>query len=77
MQLIVGAQATIREYQSGAFPPKRVPWDYKRLDAFPADHPARAAAAAARAGGGGGAAVVATGVDVAGVDKPVARGLVH
>ena len=34
---------TIREYQSGDFPPVRVPWDYRRLDAFPPDHPARKA----------------------------------
>ena len=32
---------TIREYQSGDFPPVRVPWDYRHLDAFPLDHPAR------------------------------------
>lgn len=36
-------RATIQEYQSGAFPPVRVPWDYRRLAAFPADHPARQA----------------------------------
>ena len=29
------------EMQSGDFPPVRTAWDYKRLDAFPADHPAR------------------------------------
>jgi len=34
------------EYRAGAFPPRRVPWDYTRLDAFPVDHPARKAAAA-------------------------------
>lgn len=28
---------TIREYQNGKFPPKRVPWDYRRLADFPAD----------------------------------------
>lgn len=39
---------TIREYQSGDFPPVRAPWDYRRLDAFPADHPARRAAAEVR-----------------------------
>ena len=32
---------TFSEIRSGAFPPVRTPWDYKRLDAFPADHPAR------------------------------------
>ena len=32
---------TINEYQRGAFPPVRVPWDYKNLKAFPSDHPAR------------------------------------
>jgi redox-sensitive bicupin YhaK (pirin superfamily) len=36
--------ATIAEYQRGAFPPVRVPWDYRRLAAFPAAHPARARA---------------------------------
>lgn len=36
-------KATVREYQSGAFPPVRVPWDYKRLAAFPRDHSAWAA----------------------------------
>lgn len=29
------------EYRSGTFLRKRTPWDYKRLAAFPADHPAR------------------------------------
>ena len=29
------------EMRSGDFPPVRTAWDYKRLDAFPADHPAR------------------------------------
>jgi hypothetical protein len=28
-------QQTIRDYQSGRFPPKRVPWDYKKMSAFP------------------------------------------
>ena len=27
---------TIQRYHSGAFPPKRVPWDYRTLAAFPA-----------------------------------------
>lgn len=35
-------RATLAEYQRGAFPPKRAAWDYKKLAAFPADHPARA-----------------------------------
>jgi hypothetical protein len=47
-------QETIREYQRGAFPPKRVAWDFQRIDAFPAGHPSRAAVAAAMRGGGGG-----------------------
>ena len=38
--------STFAELRSGTFPPVRAPWDYKRLAAFPADHPARAAAAA-------------------------------
>ena len=37
---------TQADYRSGNFPPVRAPWDYKRLAAFPADHPARIAAAA-------------------------------
>ena len=37
-------QQTINEYRQGKFPPKRVPWDYTRLDAFPDDHPARSSA---------------------------------
>lgn len=41
--------STIREYQTGRFPPKRVPWDYRSLSAFPPS-------AAAPAGGPGGAA---------------------
>lgn len=48
---VMSTQAELRqtfaEYRSGAFPPKRVPWDYTRLAAFPADHPARRAAAPA------------------------------
>lgn len=32
---------TFAEIQSGSFPPVRAAWDYKRLAAFPADHPAR------------------------------------
>ena len=36
-------RSTIQEYQRGAFPPVRAPWDYKSLAAFPADHPARRA----------------------------------
>lgn len=33
-------QQTIQEYRQGKFPPKRVPWDYTKLAAFPKDHPA-------------------------------------
>ena len=36
-------RATIQEYQRGAFPPVRAPFDYKTLAAFPADHAARRA----------------------------------
>jgi hypothetical protein len=32
---------TFREIQSGRFPPTRTAWDFKKLSAFPADHPAR------------------------------------
>eukprot|EP00607_Mallomonas_marina_P010072 CAMPEP_0182418298 /NCGR_PEP_ID=MMETSP1167-20130531/2768_1 /TAXON_ID=2988 /ORGANISM="Mallomonas Sp, Strain CCMP3275" /LENGTH=310 /DNA_ID=CAMNT_0024592443 /DNA_START=182 /DNA_END=1114 /DNA_ORIENTATION=- len=32
-------QNTISDYRKGTFPVKRVPWDYKRLSAFPPDHP--------------------------------------
>lgn len=43
---VMTTQAEIRqtfvEFQQGKFPPKRVPWDYQRLSAFPPDHPARA-----------------------------------
>lgn len=35
---------TIGEMRAGRFPPKRVPWDYRKLAAFPADHPARSGA---------------------------------
>lgn len=28
-------QATLQEYRRGKFPPKRTPWDYKKIDAFP------------------------------------------
>lgn len=36
-------QQAFRTFQSGDFPPKRVPWDYERLDAFPADKRPQAA----------------------------------
>jgi len=34
--------STFMELRSGKFPPVRTPFDYRRLSAFPADHPARA-----------------------------------
>ena len=34
-------EKAFQEMRRGAFPPVRVPWDYRRLAAFPADHPAR------------------------------------
>jgi hypothetical protein len=34
-------KSTIREYQRGAFPPVRTPFDYRTLSEFPAEHPAR------------------------------------
>jgi redox-sensitive bicupin YhaK (pirin superfamily) len=34
-------KSTIREYQRGAFPPVRSPFDYRTLSEFPAEHPAR------------------------------------
>ena len=33
-------RATIAEFQGGAWPPVRAAWDYKKIAAFPADHPA-------------------------------------
>jgi redox-sensitive bicupin YhaK (pirin superfamily) len=29
---------TLTEYRAGKFPPKRVPWDYKKISEFPKDH---------------------------------------
>lgn len=44
--IVMNTQAEIRqcfsELRSGTFPPKAVGWDYRRLDQFPSDHPARA-----------------------------------
>jgi quercetin 2,3-dioxygenase len=34
-------EAAFMEMRRGKFPPVRAPWDYRRLAAFPADHPAR------------------------------------
>jgi redox-sensitive bicupin YhaK (pirin superfamily) len=49
--IVMSSQAdvakTFSELRSGNFPPVRVPWDYKRLSSFPADHKARRAAATA------------------------------
>lgn len=33
----VELQKVFRQYQTGKFPPERVPWDYKKLAAFPPD----------------------------------------
>ena len=43
--IVMSTEAEVREafheLQSGAFPPRRVAWDYRRLSHFPPDHPAR------------------------------------
>jgi hypothetical protein len=31
-------QQVFADYRAGRFPPKRVPWDYKKLSAFPKDY---------------------------------------
>jgi hypothetical protein len=45
-------RATFAEFQRGAFPPVRAPFDYRTLAAFPADHPARLAGGFATIGSG-------------------------
>ena len=45
-------RATIRDYQSGQFPPVRVPWDYRQLSAFPPKERARIEADEARVAAG-------------------------